>query len=114
MARLSWACPPMPRSLASNAKEAPMPERELELSQAHLAAIVESSDDAIISKDLDGTVRSFNASAERLFGYTAKEIIGQSITVLIPPERIHEENEILAKLRRGQKVDHYETIRLSK
>lgn len=81
---------------------------------AYLAAIVESSDDAIISKNLDGTIRSFNAAAEQLFGYRAEEIIGQSVLVLIPPERQDEETEILARLRRGERVKHFETVRMTK
>lgn len=70
-----------------------MHEREL---QAHLAAIVESSGDAIISKTLDGIVLSFNPAAERMFGWTAAEIVGKSITLLMPPERLDEEKEIRA------------------
>ncbi|HEV8479592.1 MAG TPA: PAS domain S-box protein [Candidatus Eisenbacteria bacterium] len=83
-------------------------------SQVYLAAIVESSDDAIISKDLNGIIRSFNSSAERLFGYRAEEIVGRPVTILIPPDRPSEENEILARLRRGEKVDHFETVRMAK
>jgi PAS domain S-box-containing protein len=79
-----------------------------------LASIVESSDDAIVSKDLDGIIVSWNQGAERLFGYTAAEAIGQSITMLIPPDRIEEEPKILARLRRGDRVDHFETIRVRK
>ena len=81
---------------------------------AHLAAIIESSDDAIISKDLNGVIQSFNPAAERMFGYTAAEIIGRPVTVLIPHERQDEETEILARLRLGQRVDHYETVRVAK
>jgi PAS domain S-box-containing protein len=79
-----------------------------------LAAIVESSDDAIISKDLNGIVTSWNGSAERLFGYTAEEMIGQPITMIMPPDRIAEEPQILARIRSGERVDHYETVRQRK
>jgi PAS domain S-box-containing protein len=79
-----------------------------------LAAIVESSDDAILSKDLNGTIRTWNAGAERLFGYRAEEVIGQPITLLLPPERIHEEQQILDRLLSGQRVEHMETVRVTK
>src|SRR5581483_10311391 len=69
-----------------------------------LAAIVESSDDAIVSKDLNGIVTSWNAAAERLFGYTAEEIVGESIRLLIPADRQNEEDHVLASIRRGEKV----------
>jgi PAS domain S-box-containing protein len=80
----------------------------------HLAAIVESSDDAIASKDLNGIVTSWNKSAERLFGYTAREIIGKPITTIIPPELLADETMILGKIRKGEKIDHFETIRVTK
>ena len=82
--------------------------------QAHLAAIVASSDDGIVSKTLDGIVESWNGSAERIFGYSAEEMIGQSITKIIPPERQDEEPQILARLRRGERVDHFKTVRMRK
>ncbi len=79
-----------------------------------LAAIVESSDDAIISKDLDSTVRSWNGGAERIFGYTAEEMVGRSIRVIIPEDRWSEEEDVLRQLRQGDKVDHFETVRRRK
>ena len=81
---------------------------------AWLAAIVESSDDAIISKSLDSIIRSWNAGAEKIFGYTAKEAIGQSIRMLIPKELQDEEDMILARLRRGERIDHFVTVRQRK
>ena len=88
--------------------------RESDEIRSHMAAIIESSDDAIISKTLEGVIMSWNAGAERIFGYTANEIIGKPIYVLIPPGRFDEEPAILDKLKRGERVDHYETIRLTK
>jgi PAS domain S-box-containing protein len=79
-----------------------------------LASIVEFSDDAIISKNLDGVITSWNKGAERLFGYLAEEVIGKPVTILIPPERHHEESVIIERIRRGDRVDHYETIRRRK
>lgn len=79
-----------------------------------LSAIVEFSDDAIISKDLDGVIKSWNSGAERLFGYTAEEAIGKPITVLIPEERFDEEPGILDRIRHGERIDHYETVRKHK
>jgi PAS domain S-box-containing protein len=78
-----------------------------------LAAIVESSDDAILSKDLDGIIISWNRGAERMFGYSASEVVGQSITIIIPPDRLHEEPEVLARIRAGQSVE-METVRRKK
>ncbi len=83
-------------------------------SVARLAAIVESSDDGIVGKDLQGIVTSWNGGAERIFGYTAAEMIGQSITRLIPPDRRDEEERILAQIRRGESVRHFETLRVRK
>jgi PAS domain S-box-containing protein len=79
-----------------------------------LAAIVESSDDAIVSKNLDGIITSWNRGAERIFGYTAAEAVGQSITILIPADRQSEEREILTRITRGEHIDHFETIRQRK
>jgi PAS domain S-box-containing protein len=79
-----------------------------------LATIVESSEDAIISKTLDGVIVSWNAGAQRMFGYTEEEAVGQPITILIPPELWDEENKILDKLRAGERIEHYETIRVTK
>jgi len=85
-----------------------------EQSRQRLAAIVESADDAIVSKNLNGIITSWNQGAERLFGYTEAESIGQSITMLIPPDRLDEEPKILAQIRSGNRIDHYETVRQRK
>jgi PAS domain S-box-containing protein len=87
---------------------------ESELRLRWLASIVESSDDAIISKNLDGIITSWNAAAERIFGHSAVEAVAQPITIVIPPDRRHEEPEILARIRRGKRVDHFETVRQRK
>lgn len=79
-----------------------------------LAAIVDSSEDAIVSKNLDGVITSWNKSAERLFGYSAKEAVGQNILFIVPPDRRGEEQKILERLRRGERIDHFETIRVCK
>jgi len=94
----------------------PSPVRQVAQDDARtlLAAVVESSDDAIITKTLDGTITSWNASAARLLGYVADEIIGQPITVLIPPDRQEEEQHIIANLRAGNRIEHYETVRVAK
>jgi PAS domain S-box-containing protein len=90
---------------------------ERKLADVHaqqLASIVESSDDAIISKDLNGVIASWNWGAQRIFGYTAQEMIGRPVSVLIPPERENEEPGILKRIRRGERIDHYETVRRRK
>jgi PAS domain S-box-containing protein len=109
----------------------PLPERDLALTLARqlgfavermraervaqrLVAIVESSSDAIVSKDLNGVILTWNRGAERVFGYRAEEVIGQPVTILIPPDRLDEEPGILARIRRGELVDHYETVRRRK
>ncbi|HUO87058.1 MAG TPA: PAS domain S-box protein, partial [Thermoanaerobaculia bacterium] len=82
--------------------------------EAFLAAIVDSSDDVIIGKTLDGVIRSWNPAAERLFGYTAAEAIGQPITLIIPADRLDEERHILDRLARGQRIEHFDTVRVAK
>ena len=79
-----------------------------------LSSIVQFSDDAIISKNLKGIIESWNAGAERIFGYTASEAIGQSVEMLIPPDRLNEESEIINRIRRGERIEHYETVRRRK
>jgi len=88
--------------------------KQLELQSHHLAALVQSSDDAIASKDLDGIVRSWNSAAERMFGYTASEIVGQSIRMIIPADRWAEEDDVLRRIRAGERVEHFETVRCRK
>jgi PAS domain S-box-containing protein len=89
-------------------------QRQAEELRAHLAAIIESTDDAVITKTLEGIITSWNRSAERTFGYTAAEIIGQSITLLIPPDHVNEEPAIIERLRRDERIEHYETVRVTK
>jgi PAS domain S-box-containing protein len=81
---------------------------------SRLAAIVESCDDAIISKDLDGVIQTWNAGAQRIFGYTAAEAVGKPVTMLMPPDRVDEEPNILMRIRGGERIDHYETVRQCK
>ena len=88
--------------------------RQAEATRRHLAAIVESSEDAIYSKGLDGVITSWNAAAERLYGYSAAEMVAQSFSVLVPPDRAHEVAELTARLGRGERLDHFETVRLRK
>ena len=88
--------------------------KDAETARARLAAVVESADDAVISKDLNGVITSWNLGAERLFGYAAREAIGQPISMLIPPDRLDEEPSILERIRRGQRIEHYETVRRRK
>jgi PAS domain S-box-containing protein len=89
-------------------------QKRADMAALRLAAIVESSDDAIISKDLDGIVTSWNIAAERMFGYTSQEMIGSSITRIIPPDRLNEETYVLDRIRAGLRVEHFETIRHDK
>ena len=89
-------------------------QKQAVAAKAYLAAIVDSADDAILSKDLDGVIQSANASAERLFGYTADELVGRPVRMLIPPDRQSEEDDILTRLRKGERVEHFETVRMTK
>jgi PAS domain S-box-containing protein len=88
--------------------------RRLENDRGRLAAIVESSDDAIVSKTVDGIITSWNPGAERMFGWTAEEAVGKHITLIIPEDRHAEEEQVLAKIRRGERVEHFETVRITK
>ena len=89
-------------------------QKRATVDRAQLAAIVESSDDAVVGKTLDGIIRSWNTGASRIFGYTAAEAIGQHISFIIPPDRLAEEDEVLARLGRGERIDHFETVRRAK
>lgn len=88
--------------------------KKIRANQKQLAEIVEFSDDGIIGKDLNSIVTSWNAGAEQIFGYTAKEMIGQSIMAIIPPERVEEESQIINQIKQGKKIDHFETLRIRK
>jgi PAS domain S-box-containing protein len=94
--------------------ELPLLRQKADKAIGLLAAIVDCSDDAIISKTLEGIITSWNTGAERLFGYTAKEAIGQHISMIIPFDRLDEETRILAKLRQGERIDHFDTVRVRK
>ncbi|MFT3684116.1 MAG: PAS domain S-box protein [Phycisphaerales bacterium] len=89
-------------------------QRAAETMRAHLALIVQSTDDAVVSKNLDGIIQSWNPAAERLYGYTAEEAVGRSIMMLIPPERNDEELDILTRIRSGKRIEHFETVRVAK
>lgn len=99
---------------AADANNSTPRQMRMELRSALGDSIIDSADDAIISKDLRGFILSWNPGAERLFGYTADEAIGQPISLLVPPELKHEETELFERLRRGERVSHYETLRLAK
>ncbi len=103
----TFPSPNAPNTVASTASEA-------EKAQRRLAAIIESSEDAIASKDLNGIITSWNKSAERLFGWTAEEIIGQSVTLIIPKELHDDEPKILRKIRAGERIEHFQTVRVHK
>jgi PAS domain S-box-containing protein len=88
--------------------------RHDDLAAHHYRAIIESSEDAILSKDLNGVILSWNASAQRLFGFTAEEVVGKPITIIIPVDRLDEEPLILEKINRGERIEHFETVRQRK
>jgi PAS domain S-box-containing protein len=88
--------------------------KRAEEARERLAALVDSSDDAIISKTLDGTIKTWNRGAERVFGYSSAEMAGKQMLLLIPPDRVNEESEILDRIRRGESVEHFETVRVRK
>ena len=85
-----------------------------EEARAHLAAIVASSDDAVVSKDLNGIIKSWNAGAERLFGYSTEEVVNKPVTIIIPAERYHEEQQILDRIHSGERIEHFDTVRRRK
>jgi PAS domain S-box-containing protein len=101
-------------SMVTYNRRSRMDDRQPTTSDLRLAAIVEFSEDAIVSKDLNGIIQSWNGAAERMFGYSAAEVVGQSITIIIPRERLQEETDVLARVRRGEIVDHFETVRRRK
>jgi PAS domain S-box-containing protein len=89
-------------------------QKQAERAKGWLAAIIDSSDDAIISKNLEGVITSWNKSAERLFGYADEEAVGRHITLILPRDRLHEETMIIERLKKGERVDHFETTRVRK
>ena len=97
-----------------SAKEPLTDLKSPELAPYWLSALIESADDAIISKTLDGIITSWNQGAERIFGHTAEEAVGQPITIIIPEDHLDEEPKILARLRAGERIEHFETVRLRK
>jgi PAS domain S-box-containing protein len=105
---------PAKSSDESMPKNLDTPLQNSEMAASWLAAIIESADDAIISKTLDGIITSWNRGAQRMFGFSAEEVIGVSITILIPPDHLDEEPEILRKIKAGERVEHYETVRRRK
>jgi PAS domain S-box-containing protein len=103
-----------PKNSSNDAQDILQNRSALERSRLRMAAIVESCNDAIISKDLEGLITSWNASAERIFGFTANEAIGQPIMIIIPTELQEEEAQILKRIKSGEYIDHYETVRVTK
>jgi PAS domain S-box-containing protein len=108
--KLSRRWPPEHQEVAATSE----PDQRNGIGQAFLASIVASSDDAIVTKDLDGIIGTWNKNAERIFGYAADEAIGKPITIIVPPHLHDEEMAILARIRRGEHIDHFETVRRRK
>src|SRR6266852_1341356 len=97
-------------SFPMETEQNPAPPEQWREQAQHFAALVASSNEAILSKDLEGVITSWNPAAERMYGYTAAEAIDRSILMLIPPEIQQEDSEILSRIRRGENIDHYETV----
>lgn len=128
LAQVEWMLSQLRRTRAAEAAHEQLLETRIALAEARrqaerfraeeaigrLGAIVESSNDAIVGKDLDGIIKSWNQGAQRLFGYCAEEVIGKPVTILMPADRQNEEPMILARIRRGERIDHYETVRQRK
>src|SRR4026209_1646007 len=102
------------RASKKHAKQEELSLQSPELAPYWLSALIESADDAIVSKTLGGIITSWNKGAERIFGYTAEEAVGNPITIIIPKNHLDEEPKILARLRAGERVDHFETVRQTK
>jgi two-component system CheB/CheR fusion protein len=114
MPRWSSLLPSPGSSGSASSTRGPTTYAAAEQASALLAAIVETSEDAIVSKDLQGIITSWNRGAERIFGYKAEEVVGKSIMLLIPPDRHSEEHEIIDRVRRGERVEHFDTVRRRK
>jgi PAS domain S-box-containing protein len=111
---LSWKSVPHPDGTMYATARDVTAQRKAKEALQRLAAIIESSDDAIIGKTVDGIVTSWNKGAARLYGYTLEEVVGKPIAILLPPDRLDEEAQILARLKRGERIEHFETIRKTK
>src|SRR6202044_3701851 len=107
-------CRKPPDSRHSKVGELPALRLKADKAVGLLASIVDSSEDAIISKTLEGVITSWNAGAERLFGYTAKEAVGQHISLVIPANRSDEEMHIIERIKRGERIEHFDTVRVGK
>src|ERR1700753_1459919 len=111
---MSIASPPAGSPDNKGRKDSPAGAQGGALDAYWLSAIIGSADDAIISKTLEGVIKSWNEGAERLFGYAADEAVGRPVSFLIPASHLDEEQAIIARLRRGERIEHYETVRVRK